>query len=345
MVLCLSLVSCLAVSNALADEGTYALDFLSLGVGARALGMGGAYAALADDATAAYWNPAGLCDVPSRAFTAQHADLFQQGTDSLVARGLAQHNYANVVLPFENGAKIALSWTRVAVDDIPRVTFVDVNGDGVLGTFLDKNLNGKKDPDETYLDTPIIAEMFANTDDAYSISYARRLSESFSVGGSAKLVRQALYASTGTGFGVDLGATYRYGRYARIALVVQDATGTRVRWNTSTRPTFVRPANARLGVSGTFPFRHWLRLNGSADVDLGKTTRLSEADGASRLHLGGELTLAHLVAFRIGSDAGHFTAGAGFRVPVRSAAFHVDYAFTTHPDLGDAQRLSMTGFF
>lgn len=43
-----------------ADKGTAALPFLKLGVGARALGMGGAYAAPAQGVDALYWNPAGL---------------------------------------------------------------------------------------------------------------------------------------------------------------------------------------------------------------------------------------------------------------------------------------------
>ena len=41
-------------------EDRYAGDFLSLGVGARPLGMGGSFSAISDDSTAAYWNPAGL---------------------------------------------------------------------------------------------------------------------------------------------------------------------------------------------------------------------------------------------------------------------------------------------
>lgn len=331
--------------SSFADEGTYALEFLSLGIGARALGMGSAFVALADDATAAYWNPSGLVEVPSRAFATQHADLFQQGTDSFISRGLAQQNYVSLVLPFENETKIAFSWTRVGVDDIPRVTFVDVNGDGVLGTFRDTNVNGKKDPDETYLDTPIVAETFSNTDSAYGISYARRLSQTLSVGGTLKLIRQRLYVNTGTGFGVDVGATYRYGRYGRLALVIQDATGTRVRWDTAGRPTFVRPRNFRLGVGGVFSYRRWFRLGVAADVDVNTTVKRSEESGKARLHLGGEVFLADRFGFRFGSDAGSLTAGAGFRIPVRSVTFSLDYAFTTHPDLGDAQRLSMTGFF
>lgn len=331
--------------SSFADEGTYALEFLSLGIGARALGMGSAFVALADDATAVYWNPAGVGEVPSRAFATQHADLFQQGTDSFLSRGLAQQNSVSLVLPFEDNAKIAFSWMRVGVDDIPRVTFVDVNGDGILGTFRDANFNGQKDPDETYLDTPVIAETFSNTDSVYSVSYARRFSQNLSVGGTLKLIRQRLFLNTGTGFGVDVGATYRYGRYGRFALVIQDATGTRVRWDTATRPTFVRPRNFRFGVGGIFPYRRWIQFSAAADLDVNTTTQLSEKKKTSRLHLGGEIFLANRFAFRFGSDAGSLTAGAGFRIPVRNVTLSLDYAFTTHPDLGDAQRLSMAGFF
>ena len=40
--------------------GTTAAKFLSIGVGSKAVGMGGSYTSIADDATAMYWNPAGL---------------------------------------------------------------------------------------------------------------------------------------------------------------------------------------------------------------------------------------------------------------------------------------------
>jgi hypothetical protein len=44
--------------------GTTGAEFLQLGAGARALALGQAYSALADDATALYWNPAGLARLP-----------------------------------------------------------------------------------------------------------------------------------------------------------------------------------------------------------------------------------------------------------------------------------------
>ncbi|MDA1190252.1 MAG: PorV/PorQ family protein [Candidatus Poribacteria bacterium] len=345
-VLALMLLICAQGAHA-ADEGSYALEFLTVGVGARAMAMGGAHVAEVGDATAAYWNPAGLTDVPVRGFSAQHADTFQTGGGSVLNRGMAQYNFLNVVLPFgDNSSKIAVSWVRLGVDDIPRVTFEDVNGDGILGTFRDVNLNGVKDPGEYYIDRAVVAETFSNSDDALLVSYARPFGDALSVGGNFKVVRQAIYNNTGTGFGFDLGATYRVNEYLRAAFVVQDAVGTRVRWNTDARPTFVRDPNPRLGVSGRLPLGGIARLTGTADVDLNRTTALTEEDGdGSRWHFGGELTLLKTVSFRVGSDTGEFTAGAGFRIPVNAVEIHVDYAFTQHPDWGDTSRLSLSGTF
>jgi hypothetical protein len=56
-----------------AAQGTTAAEFLELGVGARAVGMGEAYSAVADEASALYWNPAALTAIPGRSVTLMHA--------------------------------------------------------------------------------------------------------------------------------------------------------------------------------------------------------------------------------------------------------------------------------
>ncbi|MBU2531062.1 MAG: UPF0164 family protein [Elusimicrobia bacterium] len=43
--------------------GTTSADFLNLPIGARAAAMGGAYTAISEDASAIYWNPAGLVQI------------------------------------------------------------------------------------------------------------------------------------------------------------------------------------------------------------------------------------------------------------------------------------------
>lgn len=70
----------LAALLVLASPASWAAEtasFLDIGVGARALGMGGAYTALADDANSLYWNPAGLAKLEKREFTASHAEMYE----------------------------------------------------------------------------------------------------------------------------------------------------------------------------------------------------------------------------------------------------------------------------
>ncbi len=70
----------LAALLVLASQSAWAAEtasFLNIGVGARGLGMGGAHTALADDANALYWNPAGLSKLEKREFAASHAEMFE----------------------------------------------------------------------------------------------------------------------------------------------------------------------------------------------------------------------------------------------------------------------------
>ena len=54
----------------------YAGESMAIGVGARALAMGGAYVAVTEDVTAIYWNPAGLASMQSFQIHGMHAERF-----------------------------------------------------------------------------------------------------------------------------------------------------------------------------------------------------------------------------------------------------------------------------
>src|ERR1035437_432241 len=75
-VLALASLVC-AVSALRADQGTTSASFLKLAVGPRAIGMGEAFAGVADDVNALYYNPAGLAYVPDKEFTLMHSVWFQ----------------------------------------------------------------------------------------------------------------------------------------------------------------------------------------------------------------------------------------------------------------------------
>ena len=67
-------MSVLPFSQTVSKTGTTAAQFLKIGIGARALAMGGAYSAVSDDATALYWNPAGLSSMKKNEILLDHQD-------------------------------------------------------------------------------------------------------------------------------------------------------------------------------------------------------------------------------------------------------------------------------
>ena len=72
--LCLNLL--FLVPGASSGASKYAGEFLNTGVGARPMGMGGAFTALCEDVHAVYWNPAGLVHSPGRQVLFMHAESF-----------------------------------------------------------------------------------------------------------------------------------------------------------------------------------------------------------------------------------------------------------------------------
>ena len=77
-------------------------------IGPRAIAMGNAFTGVADDATAIFWNPAGLPDVGNQEIAATHADLFGSGIKSDVAAFL---------LPFSPSWAVAADWFHTGFDD------------------------------------------------------------------------------------------------------------------------------------------------------------------------------------------------------------------------------------
>src|SRR5262245_39964020 len=95
-VLALLTLVLLATKALFASAGTEGAAFLDIPVGARPAAMGGAYTALADDAYAATWNPAGLGRINSTCFPAQHLDYL----DTM------HYEYLSLALPAGLGASI-----------------------------------------------------------------------------------------------------------------------------------------------------------------------------------------------------------------------------------------------
>lgn len=189
--------------QALAQDLTpkYSNEFLSIGVGARALGMGGAQVGAVRDVTAAYWNPAALTAIRHEyEFSLMHAEYFA---------GIAQYDYLGFSTPLGDQNQIAVSLIRFGVDDIPDTRFLyDANGA--------INYNN--------------IQFFNAADYALLLSFARDISEKFKVGANAKIIhRNVGKFAQAWGFGLDVGGIYLHKKMT-LGLMVRDITTTYNAW-------------------------------------------------------------------------------------------------------------------
>ena len=184
----------------------YAGDFLTLGVGARPLGMGGSFAAIADDSTAAYWNPAGLGRLRHSEAAFMHSSLGE----------LDSYDFVNYVHPIGGAASLGLSWLRVGIDDIP-ITTLPRPGNQVSPANRPRQVG-----------------TFNSTDNAFFLSYGRQVGFNLGskrlnmfLGGNAKLIYiTALGNTNALGVGGDLGLLWTIpterSRQLSIGIVAQD---------------------------------------------------------------------------------------------------------------------------
>ncbi|MCI4669929.1 MAG: UPF0164 family protein [Bacteroidia bacterium] len=202
----------------------YSNEFLKIGVGARAFGMGNALTAAADDVTAGYWNPAGLANSKSLQYpevAAMHASYFAN---------IGNYNYVGFTMPVDSQGdrRFGVSFIHLGIDDIPN-TLRLVDPDGTIN--YDK------------------VESFSATDLAALFSYAWKIKKvkGLSAGTNVKIVYHAFGRFANSwGLGLDLGMRYELGGFAA-GLSLTDATNTINAWtfNTATfRDAFILTGNS-----------------------------------------------------------------------------------------------------
>ena len=169
------LCSCIAAASygqSLTKTGTTAAQFLKIGVGPRAIGMGGAFTATADDITAMYWNPGGL------------------------ARTFASEAFFNHVNWF---ADIRFDYAGFSTQ---------VPGMGTLGAFV--SVLSMDEMEVRTIERPEgTGELFTAGALAIGLGYARNLTDDFAIGFNVKYVRENIWNETAAGIGIDVGTIYR----------------------------------------------------------------------------------------------------------------------------------------
>jgi hypothetical protein len=327
-------------AQAQTNVGTTAAPFLTLGVGARAAAMGGAFVAVADDASALFWNPAGVAELERAQLLFQHASWLA-GID---------FEYAAVVVPGVAGGNAGASLTLLDSGRMEVTTLLEQEGTG---------------------------EHFTPRDLALALSYATSLTDRFSLGGQLKYIHQSIWHESADGWAVDLGTLYRTPwRNLTIGTSISNF-GTRLQMNgldlltNKDLDTSIDGNNAN--TPANLEVNSWnlpLTFRAGIAVDLLQSSVLPVRaaidaihpnDNLESLNLGLEAALSEILALRIGWNhlrprnlaerlgfdlerddtvEGGLTAGAGINWEIRGfGLLRIDYAWA------DYGRLDTTQFF
>ncbi len=322
----------------------YANEFLSIGVGARALGMSNSYVTSTNDVTSGYWNPAGLMGIES--------DLQLAGMHAEYFAGIAAYDYGAVGKRIDSTMAASISLIRFGVDDIPNTTdLIDANGN---------------------FDYDRISS-FSAADYAFILSLAKKTKiPGLNAGVNAKIVyRKVGDFADAYGIGIDLGFQYKKGNWD-FALMARDITTTITAWNVNlddkTKETFELtgneiPSNSTeatlpkliLGGARTFEFNKvslLTELNVDVTTDGKRNVLISGKPFSIDPHLGIEAGYDNTIFLRAGIgniqkytnslDEVETTFQPNIGVGLRIKRLYIDYALT---DIGDQSVALVSNIF
>jgi hypothetical protein len=217
LLLCFSILVLSAVPSK-AQTPKYSNEFLSIGIGGRAMGMSGAVAGSINDVTGVAWNPAGLTAIPGDLqVAAMHAELFA---------GISKFDFAGVATKIDSTRTIGFSIIRFGTDEIPN-TLDLIDASGAIDYSKIKS--------------------FSIADYAFVFTYAKTTRiQGLRLGGNAKIIhRKAGEFGKAWGFGFDLGAQYHLEHW-QLGVMAKDVTSTFNAWSYNTdllEETFTRTGN------------------------------------------------------------------------------------------------------
>jgi len=336
LILALLLFPGLLLSDIFPKVGTAGLQFLKIGVDARAIGMGEAYTAVTDDISSVYWNPAGLALKPQKQILFSHTQWV-----------------ADIMYEYFAASKVTSLGTFAISASALHMPAMDV--------YIEESF-----------DIPT-GEKFYAGDFSAGLTYSSLFTDKFSFGFTAKYLRQNLDLYSVNGVAVDVGSLYntkwqnltigmslrnfgpdmKYrldndndGQYDEdpFDLLDNDHDG-KIDEDRKELP-FKLPMNFSLGVA-TDIFRNENNyLIASFQLD-------NCVDRMETYNLGAEYSMGIFKirsGYQFGLDAAGFSAGFGWKIPLRFAVLDIDYSYTNMRDLSESfikspHRLSLKLFY
>jgi len=308
--------------------GTTSASFLEIGAGAKAIGMGSAFVAIANDASALYWNVAGIARIEKNQLIFSYNKWFAD----------IKYNYFGGIFPAGNMGTFGAFITYLSTDDMAVRTIEYPEGTG---------------------------EKFNATDFAMGLSYAINLTDRFSIGFTTKYVSEKIWHMKSHAIAFDIGTLFQtqfktlkigmsitnFGNKMQMsgkdAAITYDIDPNKYGNNDRIMghldsDKFQMPLNFRLGISFDV-----------FDAQVGKMTMGIDAlhpnNNSEYMAIGTEYSYNDFLFLRAGYNSlflknSEEGPSVGFGINYQlypGIKFILDYAWTKYNDLGNINRISM----
>ena len=333
-------------SGQVSRVGTRGANFLNIGIGARALALSGAFAATADDLSAAYWNVAGLGDVTVAAGFASHEKLYGNS-------GLTNTSVVGALPVF--GGAFGVSFISFSSGEMTRTTeYYPDGGDPAQGETVSWNAT------------------------SVAVHYARPFTDRLTAGLTVKRADEGIQFARATYYAADVGVRFRTGIAGSSLGFALTNVGSNGRMEGPAIQRRVTP-----GDNPEFPVGHPIDVTLQTErMQLPTAVRFAvqtELIGGAESVLGQRLGAQHSVTLlgditdavdtrllpalaaeyglrnrffirgggrwlnddRIDQSQMSWTAGAGVAIPIAGRRFLLDYAWRTFGELNDNQVISL----
>lgn len=315
-------------------SGTAVATFLEIPIGARAVGMGDAYVSVADDATSLYWNAGGAGRFKHNEVVALHCEW------------LADTNldFAAMVISFGDFGNLGISLTSLTMGDMAVRTIEKPDGTG---------------------------EFFGASSLATTVSYARELTDRFSIGFSGKYIREEIWHESATAIALDIGTMFRTDLFSGMVIGASISNfGTKMQLSGRDARRFGRIDETKLVSNERIPFdveiNSWnlpllFQFGISTDLIRDERSRLTVAvdalhpsDDYESVNIGGEYALGDFAFLRAGYQSlfqDNVEGGLSFGFGIKSkmllsdGTIKADYAFREMGRLEDIHMFSLGVIF
>lgn len=301
------LIAALALSARAQNEGA---SFLKIGVGARALGMGSAFTAKANDASAMFWNPAGTANMREREVALYHTEWVSD----------VRYDVLGAVIPVRNGS-LGFSAAYLSQGDLEK-----------------RDITGEKQGS------------FGASDAAATLSYARRFSTKVRGGVNVKYIQQSVEDEKASGLATDWGAQMRVSRKMTVGGAVMNLGRDMKFLNEKYKLPLTLSGGAAFSPNKTLTFAADLRQEvHGARTSLNMGTEYI-AMGRMSLRAGYQAAVAKGDSDTAGSVKSESTSvggmkGLGFGLGLNILGAQMDYAILPKDDFGSTHHLSLSAKF